>query len=619
VKSAKLKNKLLLSMLLTCTLIVLTVSFYQGYLRLERQKQQIQQEFISFENGAMNSIREAVWLYDWDMVQTIVENQTSKVITYAEICDRSAARCFKFGLLDNVPFLEHTSNISHRQPATRNQVDIGTVYLQAHYEPFSVSILRDLPELLLANGVSVFGVAVILFFLFHRQVVNRLQQVESYARAIDLNNIDRLSPLKVPENRYRDDEIDHLVDAINGMTAQIKDDLEQRQQLEQRLTQAQKMEALGTLAGGIAHDFNNQLSGVLGFADLIISKADNPELSRYAQSIKYSAMQSANLTQQLLAFGRKGSFIRQPIHIHKLLKDIQMILSHSLDKRIEVQHHFNAAEDTVSGDPAHLQSALLNIAINARDAMPEGGQLILTTEGVDLDQDFCSQHPEKIAPGRYLNISITDTGIGIAPNHLSKIFEPFFTTKKVGEGTGMGLSGAYATIERHGGFIKVQSQPGEGSTFMTYLPLSTVEASDPGKTAKQEAPVKGQGRILLVDDEEMVRNVAAEMLTTLGYKVFTCVNGAEALEYYQQHWQEIDLVILDMIMPKMNGYDTFKGLRDVNPEVLAILATGYSTDGLAQTILAEGCKTVISKPFEYAELSTVVADILQQHGVVPKS
>ncbi len=396
-------------------------------------------------------------------------------------------------------------------------------------------------------------------------------------------------------------------------------DVSPLKRMEESLRQAEKMQAIGQLAGGIAHDFNNQLSGVLGFADLIISKADNPELSRYAQSIKYSAMQSANLTQQLLAFGRKGSFIRQPIHIHKLLKDIQMILSHSLDKRIEVQHHFNAAADTVSGDPAHLQSALLNIAINARDAMPEGGQLILTTEGVDLDQDFCSQHPEKIAPGRYLNISITDTGIGIAPNHLSKIFEPFFTTKKVGEGTGMGLSGAYATIERHGGFIKVQSQPGEGSTFMTYLPLSTVEASDPGKTAKQEAPVKGQGRILLVDDEEMVRNVAAEMLTTLGYKVFTCVNGAEALEYYQQHWQEIDLVILDMIMPKMNGYDTFKGLRDVNPEVLAILATGYSTDGLAQTILAEGCKTVISKPFEYAELSTVVADILQQHGVVPES
>ncbi len=602
-KSAKLKNKLLLSMLLTCTLIVLTVSFYQGYLRLERQKQQIQQEFISFENGAMNSIREAVWLYDWDMVQTIVENQTSKVITYAEICDRSAARCFKFGLLDNVPFLEHTSNISHRQPATRNQVDIGTVYLQAHYEPFSVSILRDLPELLLANGVSVFGVAVILFFLFHRQVVNRLQQVESYARAIDLNNIDRLSPLKVPENRYRDDEIDHLVDAINGMTAQIKDDLEQRQQLEQRLTQAQKMEALGTLAGGIAHDFNNILSAVLGFAQLSYTRCEpGSKLQQYQQQIIQAGERAKKLIGQILLFSRRAEPVREALKLAEIIRDDTPLLRASLPTNVDIAI-FLDDEVRVLGDATQLHQVVMNLTANAGYAMREtGGHLTIDLARKKL-AGVAAERLD-LAPGRYARLTIRDTGPGIPEAIRKRVFEPFFSTKKVGEGTGMGLAVAHGIIRAHGGVIDLAGEVGEGACFYVYLPETDLCVK---KKAPPVTTLTGGGQsIVIVDDELPVAELGREILVNLGYRVAVYNDPYQAYQELSVADMAIDLLITDLTMPGMGGLDLAKKLRSRNLSWPILLWTGFADKAEAADLSGAAISRVLRKPFTIESLAEAV-------------
>ena len=602
-KSAKLKNKLLLSMLLTCTLIVLTVSFYQGYLRLERQKQQIQQEFISFENGAMNSIREAVWLYDWDMVQTIVENQTSKVITYAEICDRSAARCFKFGLRDNVPFLEHTSNISHRQPATRNQVDIGTVYLQAHYEPFSVSILRDLPELLLANGVSVFGVAVILFFLFHRQVVNRLQQVESYARAIDLNNIDRLSPLKVPENHYRDDEIDHLVDAINGMTAQIKDDLEQRQQLEQRLTQAQKMEALGTLAGGIAHDFNNILSAVLGFAQLSYTRCEpGSKLQQYQQQIIQAGDRAKKLIGQILLFSRRAEPVREALNLAEIIRDDTPLLRASLPTNVDIAISLDD-EVRVLGDVTQLHQVVMNLTANAGYAMREtGGHLTIDLARKKL-AGVAAERLD-LAPGRYARLTIRDTGPGIPEAIRKRVFEPFFSTKKVGEGTGMGLAVAHGIIRAHGGVIDLAGEAGEGACFYIYLPETDLCVK---KKIPPVTTLTGGGQsIVIVDDELPVAELGREILVNLGYRVAVYNDPYQAYQDLSVADMAIDLLITDLTMPGMGGLDLAKKLRSRNLSWPILLWTGFADKAEAGDLSGAAISRVLRKPFTIESLAEAV-------------
>lgn len=602
-KSAKLKNKLLLSMLLTCSLIVLTVSFYQGYLRLERQKQQIQQEFISFENGAMNSIREAVWLYDWDMVQTIVENQTSKVITYAEICDRSAARCFKFGLRDEVPFLEHASDIAHREPTTRNQVDIGTIYLQAHYEPFSVSILRDFPELLLANGISVFGVAIILFFLFHRQVVNRLQQVESYARAIDLNNIDRLSTLKVPENRYRDDEIDHLVDAINGMTAQLKDDLEQRQQLEQRLTQAQKMEALGTLAGGIAHDFNNILSAVLGFAQLSYSRCEpGSKLQQYQQQIIQAGDRAKKLIGQILLFSRRAEPVREALNLAEIIREDTPLLRASLPTSVDIAI-FLDDEIRVLGDATQLHQVVMNLTANAGYAMREnGGHLTIDLARKKLAGAAAARLD--LAPGRYACLTIRDTGPGIPEEIRKRVFEPFFSTKKVGEGTGMGLAVAHGIIRAHGGVIDLAGEAGEGACFYVYLPETDlcVEKKIPPATT-----LTGGGQsIVIVDDELPVAELGREILVNLGYRVAVYNDPNQAYQDLSAADMAIDLLITDLTMPEMGGLDLAKKLRSRNLNWPILLWTGFADKAEAADLSAGAISRVLRKPFTIESLAEAV-------------
>jgi len=388
-------------------------------------------------------------------------------------------------------------------------------------------------------------------------------------------------------------------------------DITEHRKLEERVLQAEKMQAIGELAGGIAHDFNNQLSGVLGYADLLLMKTADPKIRDYAQSIKRSAKRAADLTQQLLAFSRKGKYLSLPVQIHQLLHEVVSILEHSLDKRIQIRQILNANPSTVIGDATQLQNALLNIAINARDAMPSGGELQFETHILELDEVFCRARGADISAGNFLLLTISDTGTGIKAEELTRIFEPFYTTKGLGKGTGMGLASAYGTLRSHHGFIDVKSEVGVGTTFSLYLPL-------PAKTSlrlveeRVRLPIPGSGRILLVDDEETVRAVGGEMLEELGYQVSCCEDGASAVEYYRQFWPEVDLILLDMVMPKLDGRDAFVAMRDINPELLVVLLSGYSAGKQIQDLLDNGAKAFVSKPFDRVELSYTIAQVLQQ-------
>jgi len=376
--------------------------------------------------------------------------------------------------------------------------------------------------------------------------------------------------------------------------------------LQERLRQSQKMEAIGELAGGVAHDFNNLLTGIMGNAQLISMRVEpDSQEAGFAEAIVKASTRAADLTRQLLSFSRKGRFQTIPVDVHLVIGEAVGLLKHSIDRRIVIRQDLAASPSIVTGDPGQLQNAILNLGVNARDAMKGGGDLLIATRNVMLDKEYCYAHSDDALPGPYIEISVSDTGAGMDAELQKRIFEPFFTTKKAGEGTGLGLAGVYGTVKSHFGLIHVYSKLDAGSTFKVLLPLAdsvTVETQD-----DQDRAVRGKGRVLVVDDEETVRNFAAAALEELGYTVVACADGVEAIEIYRREGQSIDLVLLDLIMPKLDGEDAFRLMKDIDPSVHVLLASGFSRDRTVDALLGQGARGFLSKPYSIDELSREVA------------
>jgi signal transduction histidine kinase/ActR/RegA family two-component response regulator len=394
---------------------------------------------------------------------------------------------------------------------------------------------------------------------------------------------------------------------------EIRDRLQaedERSRLQDQLRQSQKLEAIGTLAGGVAHDFNNLLTGILGYSGIIrLQAASGGKIAEAAEVIENAAERAKNLTAQLLGFARKGKNQHVPVDVAAIIQEVVTLLSRTINKKIVMRQRIGAPKSIVMGDPGQLQQVILNLAVNARDAMPEGGELAFETEIVDLDENYCQTHPEA-APGRHLAIAVSDTGGGIPREIQDRIFEPFFTTKGRGEGSGMGLAMVYGIVKNHGGSIGLYSESGKGTTIRIYLPFTESEVSRL-PAHEEAAAIAGRGVILFVDDEVVVRQVGAEMLRTLGYEVVTARDGAEAVEIYERLVDGVDLAIVDMMMPKMDGKECFQQLRRINPRLRAILSTGYGRDGAAQEILAEGMVGFVQKPYRMSQLSETVATALR--------
>ena len=395
--------------------------------------------------------------------------------------------------------------------------------------------------------------------------------------------------------------------------AGIHQDITKQRQLEEQLRQSDKLQAIGQLAGGVAHDFNNQLSVIMGFADMLRARLSDKDLISYADDILGACRRSRNLTSQMLAFARKGKIENHIFNIHGVIAEVARWLEHSIDKRINIIQRLEASPSTARGDRAQIQNALLNIAINARDAMPGGGRLIFETAAVELDGNMDAALSLHASPGRYLRISISDNGVGMDEETAKHVFEPFFTTKKADNNTGMGLAAVYGTMENHGGIVELESEVGKGTMLNVYLPI-VEDAPHPSKSAAgitKSVPVTNS-HILLIDDEELVRKVCNRMLYRLGYKVTTASSGRQGIEYYRKCWNSIDLVIIDMVMPDLSGLETFLEMRKINPGIKSILSSGYSIDSPAQEALNEGVQSFIQKPFDMNELSDKVNGILNQ-------
>ena len=328
--------------------------------------------------------------------------------------------------------------------------------------------------------------------------------------------------------------------------------------------------------------------------------------------ILISAKRSADLNRQLLAFARKGKYRSTMIDLHNTIQEVISLLEHSISKKIVIKQHLNAKPSTTKGDPSQLQNAILNLAINARDAMPEEGKLIFSTEAIIIEERDRKKFHYELSAGNYIQLTVTDTGKGMDKEIQKRIFEPFFTTKGIGKGTGMGLAAAYGTIRNHKGTITAESQVGKGSTFKIYLPIEMESYGEETGFFKIKDLVKGNARILLVDDEQLQCDMAKHTLEKLGYTVTTCGNGKEAVATYKNYLKDIDLVILDMIMPEMDGKDTFLALKGIDPDVKVLLSSGYSITKQIRELLDKGVAEFIQKPYRIAELSQKIADVLKK-------
>jgi PAS domain S-box-containing protein len=392
----------------------------------------------------------------------------------------------------------------------------------------------------------------------------------------------------------------------------IMRDVTERRMLERQLLQAQKMEAVGTLAGGIAHDFNNLLQVTMGYAEVLLSRKDKAD-SEYPrlQQILQAGRSGSELVQRLLTLSRKTESKQRPIDVNYQIEQARRLLERTIPKMIEIELRLAASLATANADPTQLEQIIMNLAVNARDAMPEGGKLTLGTENVTLDEDYCRRHPGA-KPGNYVLLAISDTGFGMDKEILDHIFEPFFTTKGVGMGTGLGLAVVYGIVKQHGGYVTCESQPGHGTVFKVYLPAIEEQEIVSGELAEELRLPGGTETILLVEDEEVVRDLGELILCESGYRVLTAKNGKEALTIYQRNRESISLVILDLVMPEMGGKQCFEELLKIDPRVKVLIASGLSVDGSTKEALEGVARGFASKPYNMKEMLRSVRKVLDE-------
>jgi PAS domain S-box-containing protein len=393
----------------------------------------------------------------------------------------------------------------------------------------------------------------------------------------------------------------------------VKRDVTERLELSRQLLQAQKMEAIGTLAGGVAHDFNNILQIVLGYSEVLLQGKKAPEFDyEDVEKIYQAGKRGAELVKGLMMFSRKAEIQPKPINLNEQVEQLTRMLARTIPKMIEIERILAPDLAIINADATQMDQVVMNLAVNAKDAMHDEGKLTIETASVVLDDEYCRAHAG-VSPGPYVLLMVSDTGHGMNKEILARIFEPFFTTKAEGKGTGLGLSTVYGIVKQHNGSIDCESEPGHGTTFKIYVPAISRREAVSESTTKETGPKGGTETILVVNDEESVRGMIGQILSRAGYKLMTACDGKEALDLYKQEGAKISLVILDLMMPKMGGQKCLEELLKINPQAKVLIATGVSSNNQQTSLTIDsGAKVVIHKPYDINLLLTTVRDILDR-------
>jgi PAS domain S-box-containing protein len=397
--------------------------------------------------------------------------------------------------------------------------------------------------------------------------------------------------------------------ALIGFARIVRDVTERRRSedalrsREKQLRQAHKMEAVGQLAGGVAHDFNNMLSAIRGYTEVLLNDRTKDESTREAlEEIRSATERAASLTRQLLAFSRKQVLQPRPVNPNVVVREMESMLRRLLIGDLELTTVLERDVGQITVDPAQLEQVLLNLVVNARDAMSDRGRIVIRTSNVELDDAFCHRH-EGARPGPHVRLSVSDSGIGMSDDTKRHIFEPFFTTKKRGAGTGLGLSTVYGIVKQSGGYITLDSEIGHGSVFRVYFPRTQAPAEPQRRTPAGPHVAYRQGTVLLVDDEDSVRRVLAALIERLGYQVLSAADGIQALEVSRTHRGTIDLLITDIMMPRMHGRELSERLAKTRPETRVLFTSGYADDDIIERGLLDPRTAFIQKPFSIEELA----------------
>jgi signal transduction histidine kinase len=400
-----------------------------------------------------------------------------------------------------------------------------------------------------------------------------------------------------------------LAHVIKDITQEKQAEAE-RLRLEEQLRASQKMEAIGSLAGGIAHDFNNMLYVIMSFTDLALDSLDagNPMRSQLGE-VKKASERAAALIRQLLAFSRKQILLSVPLDLNRVITELQKMLHRILGEDIAMVLVLAAELALIMADPSQIEQVLMNLVVNARDAMPTGGKLTIETANVDLDAAFMMSE-STVRPGPYVMLAVTDTGCGMDAETAKRIFEPFFTTKARGKGTGLGLSTVYGIVRQSGGEILVQSQPGQGTTFRIYLPRTEAAIRDMPGIPPAPTRMTGDETILIVEDEPAVRDLAKQVLVKVGYTVLTAANGDEALLLCEQHAGKIHLALTDVVMPGMGGRGFAEQLSKARPETKILYMSGYTDDAIDNHGTLDAGTHLLTKPFSLSDLRRKVRELL---------
>jgi signal transduction histidine kinase len=392
-------------------------------------------------------------------------------------------------------------------------------------------------------------------------------------------------------------------------TLSIGEDITERQRLEQQLRQAQKMEAIGRLAGGVAHDFNNVLTAIFGYTDLMSEDLppDSPMRHDIAE-VRKAAQRAAGLTRQLLAFSRQQVLEPVVLNANELIEDFEKMLGRMIGEDVELRLTLARDLGNVRADPGQVQQVLMNLVVNARDAMPTGGKLLIETANADLTQHYVDMH-QPVVPGQYVMLAVTDTGVGMNADIKTRIFEPFFTTKEKGKGTGLGLSTVYGIVKQSGGYVWVYSEPGRGTTFKIYLPR--VDAPTQPPSAPREATrLTGTETILIAEDDEILRRLTKGLLEKAGYRVLDAENATVALAAARAHPGPIHLLLADVVMPGGSGRELARQLAEFRPDTKVLYVSGYTDDAIVHHGMLEPGLDFLPKPFTPAALARKVRDVL---------
>lgn len=488
------------------------------------------------------------------------------------------------------------------QPPKENEQAIGFVRLILDGHPLQKSLQGLLFDSILI-GVAFLAVGSVIAYLIAGRVTRPLNRLIEGVNAFAKGECKLIAV-------ESDDEIGNLAAAFNEMVESVRKREGEKEELEEQLRHSQKMEAIGTMAGGIAHDFNNILTAIYGYGTLLLSRLDEGSKQwAYADQIIKSGERAANLTQRLLAYSRKQIISPRPIDLNEAVRNIEKMLTRLITEDIELQFCLGAENSTVMADLGQIDQVLLNLVTNARDAMPRGGTIRITTGVTTLEENFVMRHGQE-PMGSYVMLTVGDNGVGMTEEIAGKIFDPYYTTKEVGKGTGLGLSVVFGIVKQHNGIIEVDTEIGKGALFRIYLPLSEPPREEPKR--KASSSLQGNAATILVaEDDVTVMGYLKELLERTGYSVIEAANGKAAVEKFDKHKDIIRLALLDVIMPQKNGREVCKEITRANPDVRVLFMSGYTQDVIDWKEALEGGLCLIQKPVRPDELLARIKELLE--------